>query len=185
MKRQNVKPKGTKPAQTKSAVVVYETPAVREHAARFCDHLSHQHRSEAKLEITWWSFAFLEHPVMAHDAARRAVDAELVIFAFRPDGDLPRSLKLWIENWLGKRHEREGAVIGLTDHPGPGDVASLKEIYLRQIAHRAGMDYLSHASPTASRAIPDSIDSYNERAGQMTAVLDEILRARPLPPSML
>jgi hypothetical protein len=122
---------------------------------------------------------------MATDAARRAVEADLVVFALEPGGDLPHSTKLWIDSWLGKRSEHEGAIIGLTESTGPGDMASLKEIYLRHVAHRAGMDYLSHASPTAPRAIPNSIDSFSERAGRMTAVLDEILRARPVQPPML
>jgi hypothetical protein len=185
MKRQNSRPKTARPLRAKCVVVVYENPAVREHAARFCDHLSERHRAEARLEITWWSFAFIEQPVMAHDAGRRAADAELIVFALEPDGDLPQSIKVWIDGWIGKRCEHEGAIIGLTEHTRPGDIASLKEIYLRHVAHRAGLDYLSHASPTVPRAIPDSIDSFRARAGQMTSVLDEILRAPSLPPPLL
>ena len=51
---------------------------------------------------------------------------------------------------------------------------------------RAGMDYLSHAAPTVHRAIPDSIDSFSERAGQVTSVLDGILQKHPhFPPPVL
>src|SRR4051794_13792968 len=57
MKRSNENP--TVPTRVKSVLVVYETPAVRELAVRFCDQLSERHRSRARLEITWWSFAFL------------------------------------------------------------------------------------------------------------------------------
>jgi hypothetical protein len=183
MKRSNENP--TVPTRVKSVLVVYETPAVRELAVRFCDQLSERHRSRARLEITWWSFAFLNQPVMATDAGRRALEAELVVFAMLAAGDFPGEIKLWIEQWLARRHEREGAMIGLTERESrPGEIASLKEIYLRHVAHSAGMDYLSHASPTAARAIPNSLDSFNQRAGQVTSVLDEILRAQsnPTPP---
>src|SRR5258706_16116439 len=81
MKRHDEKPKAVNPTGTKAVVVVYENPAVREHAVRFCDQMAEQHRSEVRLEITWWSFTFLEQPVMATDAARRAGDAELIVFA--------------------------------------------------------------------------------------------------------
>jgi hypothetical protein len=58
-------------------------------------------------------------------------------------------------------------------------VASVREIYLRHAARRAGMDYLSHAAPTLRRAMPDSLDSFSERAGRVTSVLDGILQTRP------
>lgn len=159
---------------------MYENPSVREHAAQFCDLLSEQ---SARLEVTWWSFALLENAIGARDAAQRAAAAELVVFAFTAGGDLPAEVKRWVENWLGRRSEHEGAIIGLAEREtGPGDIASPKEIYLRHVAHRAGMDYLAHATATASRALPDSLDSFNARAVQMTAVLDQILRTRSVPP---
>ncbi|HLX72340.1 MAG TPA: hypothetical protein VKV04_22200, partial [Verrucomicrobiae bacterium] len=64
-------------------------------------------------------------------------------------------------------------------------VPPFREIYLRHIAHRAGMDFLSHAAPTAAKAIPDSLDSFSKRAGQMTSVLDNILHTRPRTPPAL
>ena len=91
--------------------------------------------------------------------------------------------KLWIERWLGKRREREGAIVGLVSgQTAPCATAGLKEIYLRHIAHRAGMDYLSRTTPTAPFAMPDSLDSFCNRARQVTSVLDDILRTRFIPP---
>ena len=40
------------------------------------------------------------------------------------------------------------------------------------------MDYLSHFPAKIPRAIPDSLDSFNRRAEQVTPVLDEILHTR-------
>ena len=117
------------------------------------------------------------------DAYNKAATADMILFSMSSAGDLPHEVKLWIERWLNRRSEREGALIGLvTDRPAnPFEIASLKEVYLRHTAHRAKMDYLSHEIPTARKAIPDSIDSYNRRAGQMTSVLDQILRNQPTP----
>ena len=88
---------------------------------------------------------------------------------------------------LDHRGEREGAIVGLvTEKPAPAmGVASLKEVYLRHTAHRARMDYLSHVVPTELRAMPDSLDAFRQRAGQVTSVLDQILHKHTPPPPLL
>jgi len=167
---------------TKSVVVIYEDSALRERAMQFCELLSAE---TPGLEMDWWSFQLLHHHSMAHSAVDRAAAADVVIFAMVSRGDLPEEIKLWIERWLNKRGQREGALVGLLHREeGWHGTASFREIYLRHAARRSGMDYLSHSAPTILHAIPDSLDSYNDRAVQMTSVLDRILqepRIRPNP----
>jgi hypothetical protein len=57
-----------------------------------------------------------------------------------------------------------------------------KQYYLRQLAHGSAMDYLTQVPQSISRSIPESLDFYTQRAGQVTHVLDEILHQQPLPP---
>lgn len=163
----------------KCVVVVYEAPPIRERAVRFCERLALEQKS-ADMDLDWWSFTLLSHPPMAQNAAEKAAGADVVVFAMEARGDLPEEIKLWIEKWLNKRGEREGALVGLLDREeGLHDTPTFREIYLRHAARRAGMDYLSHAAPTLRRAIPNSIDSFRQRAGQMTSVLDSILQKHP------
>ncbi len=159
------------------AVVVYETAPAREHAMEFCRQLT----GEQTLDIHWCSFDLLHDSASAIRAANKAGLADLILFSMTFNGDLPREVKLWIERWLSKRREREGALVGLIldRPPNVSTTASLKEIYLRHTAKRAGMDYLSHAMPSLWNAMPDSLDSFSKRAGQMTSVLDEILHTQP------
>lgn len=167
----------------KSVVVVYETPAIREHAVKFCERLIHEQESVTMAEVNWWSFRLLGHSTAGAGAAQKAAGADVIVFAMHAVGDLPEQIKLWIENWLNRRGEREGALVGLLAREDLShDVPPFREIYLRHIARRAGMDFLSHAAPTAPRAIPDSLDSFSERAGQMTSVLDNILHTFPRNP---
>jgi len=163
----------------KAVAVIYEDASIRERAVHFCERLVEaQHSPE--LNLDWWSFAVLSDPAMAHPAVEKAARADVVVFAMEARGDLPQPLKMWIEQWLNKRGEREGAIVGLLHRDeGWHGAASFREIYLRHAARRAGMDYLSHAAPTLRRAMPDSIDSFSERAGRMTSVLDGILQTRP------
>jgi hypothetical protein len=46
------------------------------------------------------------------------------------------------------------------------------------------MDYLTQVPPGISRAIPESLDSYTERAAHLSSVLDAILQ-QPAPPPLL
>ena len=169
----------------KSAVVIYEDPSIRERAVHFCEGLVDGQRNSG-INLDWWSFPVLSEPKMSHSAVEKAAGADVVVFAMAASGDLPEAIKLWIEKWLNKRGEREGAIVGLLE---PEDrwheMVSFREIYLRHAARRAGMDYLSHAAPTLRRAIPDSLDSFNERAGRMTSVMDEILQKHPAAPLRL
>jgi hypothetical protein len=164
----------------KTVAVIYEGSSIRERVMHFCERLVEAQRSP-ELNLDWWSFPVLSDASMAHDAVEKAARADVVVFAMDARGDLPEPIKLWIEKWLNKRGEREGAIVGLLhrEENWHGS-ASFREIYLRHTARRAGMDYLSHAAPTLRRAIPDSLDSFSERAGRMTSVLDGILQQRPV-----
>jgi len=184
------KPKSLQPVaalrEIRRIIVAYENNTTREHAVRFCEKLGAQYRSKVELEINWWSFALLKEPPTAGQAAQGAACAEMVVLAMGGAGDLPPETKRWLESWVSNRCRREGALVGLVQRePGAGDIPSLKEVYLRNIAHRAGMDYLLDVAPTIARAMPDSLDSYTHRAAQVTSVLDDILRRHPpVPPPL-
>lgn len=166
-------------------VVVYENPSIREHAVRFCERLAEEQKSSA-VEMNWWSFHLLSRPELAGEAVQKAARADVVVFAMDSAGDLPEEIKLWMERWLNKRGEREGALVGLLNREeGRLEMASFREIYLRHAARRAAMDYLSHSAPTVMQAIPDSLDSFSERAGRRTSVMDAILQKRPHTPPRL
>ena len=165
---------------------MYENLESREQAISFCEAFTKQSGAAAVLGVSCFAFDSLSVPAKSAEAVKNAVQADLIVFAVTSAGDLPREVKLWTENWLGKRGEREGALVGLVsgDAANPCEIACLKEVYLRHLAHRAGLDYLSHVPPMISREIPDSLDSFNQRAGQVTSVLDEILHTRFVPQSI-
>jgi hypothetical protein len=62
------------------------------------------------------------------------------------------------------------------------DREAQKHRYLRQIAHRGSMDYLTQLPLSLSRLVPESLDSYTQRAVQVSSVLDEILHHQAPPP---
>ena len=128
----------------------------------------------------------LEQSTAATEAAEKAALADLLLFSATPEGEFPAHVKDWVDTWLARRGEREGVLAGLLE---PTENSSGREgqkhIYLRNAAHRGAMDYLTQVPEDIFRSIPDSLDSYTERADQVTSLLDDILRQQPPPPHLL
>jgi len=163
--------------ETWSVAVVYEDTATRAQAMGVCDHLVQQFWSELEFKFHWWRTDFLEDASLATMAANDAVDAEFVIVSVNGRAGWSPSLNAWFDNWITRRGNREGALVDLT---GAGATrtghAQHVQVFLRKIARRAKMDYLTKATPPITSILPDSFESATIRAEQMTSVLDNILR---------
>src|SRR4051794_19309588 len=155
-----------------SVVIVHEDKATREAAVKFCDCLVERFWSQHEFELSWWSFAQLDESSGFKEASEKAVRTNLIVFAMSPEGQFPNTAQRWIDSWLVQRGEREGAIVGLLD---PAPRTAEKYVYLRNLAHRSGMDYLTQVPEEIHHPIPDSLDSYHERAHRVTNVLDAIL----------
>jgi hypothetical protein len=165
-----------------SVVVIYEDPVVREAAVDFCDHLVERFWTKCGFDVSWWSFSLLSEPLSSREALEKAKAADFVVVALQPKGELDGHIQAWIETALRERGDREGALVGL---PGvdtlAGDAALQKQMYLRNLAHRMGMDFLTRLPADLGYGIPDSWQMCTERADQVTTLLDEILRQRAKP----
>jgi hypothetical protein len=167
-----------------SVVVVYEDRTACEHAVRFCDQLVNRFWAGFEFNLNWWPFAHLEDADLAKAAAVKAAVADLIVFAANPEGDFPWPVKAWVEVWLNQRGEREGMLVGLLEPAGgTGGQEGRKHHFLRNTAHHGAMDYLTDVPQDISRSIPESLESYTERADQVTGLLTNILRQQPPPPS--
>ena len=168
-----------------SVVIVYEDPAACERAVGFCDQLVNRFWAGFEFNLSWCSFAQLENAVSANAAAEKATLADLIVFAANPEGDFPWAVKGWVETWLSQRGEREGMLVALlASRGGAGGQEGEKHHFLRNAAHHGAMDYLTELPHDIARSIPDSLDSYAERADQVTHLLDNILHQPQPPPSL-
>jgi hypothetical protein len=167
---------------TWSVLILYENDEVRQEAVHFCDRLVQRFWSRHEFDFSWLPFLQLRDASAGPEAGTKASQADMIVFASHADGEVPPWLESWLDTWLGQRSDREGAMIALTDSgPQRNRASADKFVYLRNLAHRAGMDYLTRMPEHMARSIPDSLDSFTERADQVTHVLDEILH-RPAPP---
>jgi len=160
-----------------SVTLLYEDTDVRQRAMRMCDHLMRQFWSDIEFDFNWWRFTFLEDPILARQAGRHLTDADVVIFAARRENELPPTLRNWLEGHLETRGVREGAFIALFgEEDGPPRADSRKDLYLRALAQRNGMDYLTEPPAALPGRLPDSLDTFSQRAQQHSSVMDGILQ---------
>ncbi len=168
---------------TWSVVVIFEDMATRDAAVGFCDRLVERFWAKCKFDVSWWSFGLLHEPEAAMEAVSKAAAADLVICTAGPEGEMPSHVVDWVENWLRQRGEREGILVGLLEHGAElGGSTGSRHVWLRQIAHRAGMDYLTQVPQGIGYPMPNSLESCVERAHVVTPVLEEILHQHALPP---
>jgi len=163
-------------------LVVYEGAAAREPAMRFCDGLVQKFWPEFSFELSWLDWTDLEEAIAAKAAQHKAVEAHLLVVAAASQKMIPAHVQRWIEHSIRDRGDREGVLVGLT---GDGRDATAAQLYLRKLAHQGGMDYLTAIPHTLPHGVPDSAESYNVRATQMTSVLGAILNRVPSPPRLL
>jgi hypothetical protein len=126
----------------------------------------------------WMSFSDIARPAPGDAFFQKLLTADLIVFAASCEGDFGLEFKSWLDRWAARRKDREGTVAGIFHDRTALDISSKKEVYLRHIAHRAGLDYLSRLPLHASRTVPHSLDNFTERAGQITSVLDHILNTK-------
>src|SRR5438093_7917820 len=85
---------------TRPVIVVYEDLAAQKEAVEFCNHLVDRFWTRYEFELRWLSFNLLDEERLARQAADKAADADLFIFATRPEGSLPLPVQAWVEDWL-------------------------------------------------------------------------------------
>jgi hypothetical protein len=166
-----------------SVLVIFEDPSARDRAVQFCDALVQRFWPEFSFELGWCDWADLADPQQAKEADQKAGETELIIVATAPSGGLPSHVRQWLELALRGRADREGALVGLPI-PESSLEAATTQLYLRKLAHESGMDFLDAVPQSLHQLIPETLDSYNVRATQVTSVLDRILHQSPPPPRM-
>jgi hypothetical protein len=169
-----------------SVLALYEDADARHLAVEFCDGLVHRFWAESGFDLSWCDWNGLDHPISASEAAKKAHEADLIVVALSGQRIIPQHVKGWLDLAVQGRGEREGILVGLPDaQPGDDAAGAARQMYLRKLAHQAGMDYLTAVPQSLPTRIPESADSYNQRATQVTSVLDKILSHTCAPPPLL
>ena len=179
----NVEKHHSDSADVCAVVVAYEDTATRDRAVLLCDHLVNKLWDDLDFELSWWKFDFLRDPQIAAEAAAAAGKADMVVFSAHAAQEFPPTVKTWVESWVANRDGRDSALvalIGMEEDLTKG--TSPIHIYLRDVAHRAKMDYLSDVPDAPSVGVDGSVGAIAQRAETVTSVMERILQ-QASPPS--
>ena len=127
-------------------VVAYEDIETRNRALHLYDHLAQQLLDDYDFQCSWWKFDHLVNATLRQQAADAAVEANMVILSIRAQDELPRTHKLWLEEWIARRHHRKAALVVITAGAKQrGDETTPVLPYLQNAARLAKMDFFTHA----------------------------------------
>jgi hypothetical protein len=138
--------------QVFKVVIVYENFGAAVQAKEMSERLA----AELNSKCDTWKFEMLAHPGLREHAARDAAEADMIIVAARGEGPLPDYVKEWIQTWLPCKKESPAILVALIDEESnrvnrenidrEDAVADLPDNfqYLRQVAERGAMDFLSN-----------------------------------------
>ena len=121
---------------------------------RVCDNMVSRFWPEMEFQMHWCSFDQLATSNIASAAARQAALANIIIIASGSNAGLPDTVKAWMDDWCNQRHGREGSLIALLEGSPQNQEFALADQNLRNIAHRAGLDYLTHEPDFAPVPLP-------------------------------
>ena len=158
-----------------SILVAFHDSDAQRRAMQVCDNMVARFWPDMDLQVHWCSFNQLTDANHARDAAARAAGAKIVIVSTHADAGLPSEVGAWLDEWCRQRHGREGALIGLVEGAPNCPGCELAQDHLRNAAHRAGMDYLTHEPACAPEPLPDEVNWFNSKAAEVGSVLGEML----------
>ncbi len=137
---------GWEPKLPFDLVVAYEDIETRNRALHLYDHLAQQLLDDYDFQCSWWKFDHLSNATLRQQAADAAVEANMVILSIRAHEEIPLTHKLWLDDWVSRRHHRKAAlVVMMAGASQPERAPAPLRAYLQNAARLAGMDFFTHA----------------------------------------
>lgn len=135
-------------------VAAYEDKSTRTRAMALIGHLEKRFGDEIDFTCTWWKFRFLMDKDIALVARHYAESADVMIFASDAPGLFPLQIMNWVESWTERRSRDGGVLVPLIGSPYiPQKLYSTKRFYLRHVADRAGLDYLTQSMLVSDQSV--------------------------------
>jgi len=166
-----------------SILAAFQDLDARQRVIRVCDNMVIRFWPDRQFEMHLCAFDQLETPEMSKVAARHVSRANMIIIAFNADACLSPPVKRWMNKWRDYRQGREGTLIALIEGSPANPALEKSHQDLRKVAHRAGLDYLTHEPAFAPAPLSDEFGWYERRAAEVGSVLGNILDRPFLPPS--
>lgn len=165
------------PTASLNVLVAYDNLGAGIQAKHFCDRLDQNLAPRDELLLSFWSLSALQLPPLARAAEDEAAQTGLLIVAINGDEALSPPVKRWISRCARRMRANGGAIAAqLHDILRMNQELSPAYVYLKHIAHDAGLDFFSEVVEPAGEKLDDSIESLHQRAHMCSPVLDGILQ---------
>ena len=160
------------------ALIVYDSVRSGKRAKELCDRLGQQLAPESELNLSVWSLSALELlPPLAQAATREAEHAALLIVAINGDTMLPQAVRNCL-HWCARGiRAADGALVAqLHGILKMNEGLSPAYGYLRQIAHHAGIRFLSEVIELPDDELDSSLEAVHEHAHIRTSAVEAVLQ---------
>lgn len=165
--------------------VGYDDPQAQQRASEVCNFLTQHFGDEFEFVVNLCDLNCLGEAEQRRTAVEQAATARILVFATSARQSPATPVMQWMEDLCTKRHAREGALVGLVCRNAPDELRDAIETQLRQLAHRAGLDYLTHAPDCRALQIPSESGWADNRAAHLSGVLENILSSSRGPAELL
>lgn len=144
------------PSMPLEVAVIYQDTQTREWIRHTCARVSGQVPA-VPLQSSWWKLDCLEDPNILLGAIKATARAEVIMVALYAMETVPYCLLRWHEGWLERRERQEGVLLAMIGNP-PSPVTDAATIrnYLKDLASRAGLHFMSRIKPVAAVAADPS-----------------------------
>jgi|SRR5881296_2175125 len=133
---------------TLSAIMAYDDVSSAKRGKAAWDQVLKTLGDSYSMALRLWKFEVLRIPELKEVAVSEAAKADLIFIAASGSNDIPTEVKAWIELWLRQKRNHPSALVALCD-PSTATVDQSRAqcvAYLRDVAHRAGMDFFAAPS---------------------------------------
>jgi hypothetical protein len=116
----------------------------------FCQGLSRDLGQQCRITEHVWLFSTLRLRELREIAAEEASASDLVIVYVHQAEHLPDEVKSWIDLWLQHKGNHSAVLLVLLD-PADEDTPGPMQVYLQDVARRAGIVFLAESSEGPGR----------------------------------
>jgi hypothetical protein len=146
--------------------VVYQHDVNRDRAQLMQEELARRLGQSFNFLVSWWKLRSLWHPKMLQVAADHIAKADIIVFSLLSGGELPQTIKKWIEKSLLNNKTHRAFLLALLETGGRiAPWLSPAETYLSQLSSKAGADCLVYSDSLAVAR-----DIRNNRGGSVLEI---------------
>jgi len=133
-------------------VIACEDSSTAPSACEVLEMIEQNLKAEGRLFYQWWNFELLAITSLRDLAAAEAATADMILIDIHDRRELPRMVTEWMNQWLGRRKDRPGALVAVVDSDLKKPAASREIIsQLKQAAAVGHMDFFASQAMEVGR----------------------------------